>query len=99
MLKVDMGLQIVLCFADIGLLLGCVGQKLLLLYNWIAMTMIFIVLTIAEAIVATKALEPSTTLTIVTILAVIDILASFWTILVVIGAIKDIKILRKIPYY
>ena len=99
MLKVDMAIQILLFFVDIGLLIGCVKEKLTFLYIWIASSVIFIVLTITETIVAGMAFDPSPTLTIAIIIALVDIFVSFWTILVVFGATKEIKIIRKIPYY
>ena len=93
-----MVLQIVLCIADIGLLIGCVGQKVGFLYHWIIMSVIFVILTVFEAIVVGMTFEPSQILIAVTIMALIDIFATLWTILVVIGAIKDIKKIRNIPF-
>ena len=93
-----MVMQILLFFLDIGLLVGCVKEKLEYLYAWIASSVIFIVLTITETIVAGMAFDPSQTLTIAIIIALIDIFASFWTILVVFGATKEIKIMRKVPH-
>ena len=95
-LKMDSGVQFLHLVADIGMLVGSLRERLWPLYVWIVFATLFLGFVITEMVVTAKAFD-STTVIITMVLSSIEILVSIWGILLVFGATREIKEIRKHP--
>ena len=96
-LRIDSGIQFLHLIFDIGMLIGCLKEKLWPLYCWITFATLFLGFTIIEIIATAEAFDTSSTVTITMVLSSIEIFVSLWGILLVFGATREIKENRKYP--
>ena len=96
-LKIDSGIQFIHLIFDVGMLIGCLKEKLWPLYCWITFVTLFLGFNVVEIIATTEAFDSSSIVTISMVLSLIEIFVSLWGILLVFGAAREIKENRKFP--